>query len=645
MTISANDNSVGFKRCAVCKIDLKGRFVYIDDEIETLLGRTKEELFGKSFFDFLHKQSRDQIKQLISNRNHYETCYDTTTVTILSRNQQPVIASIVVNLNFIAGNPVNFQVIINPRETLPTDFAVSDQSQIHSQFVEDLLEIDGIKDFKKFIALLRVYTGASQAAVYKIGENELEPRAAATDDNSAEFTFKSIPQHGQLHLDVAQSGKIYSCLDQNDAQTAVEKYKSAPNEYVSRFAPTGESSYLLRLIFAEKGDMNLVAEAIQRAELGIALFVRLTGNSGNVSDDSDSSLDVKFTIGFLDSLDIGAVLTDRGGKITGYNPAFVRQIGEEDVDGDFRCIVEKLRPFNPEGLIDTILSSIQSPVEESGIEDFRTKVNLSGDKTATLVVVRFSLDPSDLSSCLAFIPSAARAGKSESRNPSNLPWPEILTGIKSVILSINGFSGNLAHQFYSSIGDDGNDSLRCLDDNSRALSRMINDLSLLLEQIDNVDDTELVDLNLAVRHALQDVLGSVPEAKVKCHYKKLPKLFGCRSLLVTVLRNLISNAVRFNHKQETIIKIEAEVEEHHCLLTVSDNGPGIPEIYQSKLFDFFYIVPESTLSPLPGSGSGLAICKQLIEKIGGSINLTSVENKGTTVNIRLPIENSKRDCK
>ena len=65
MATQVSTRSVGFRRCAVCKVDLKGRFVYIDEEIENLLGYTKEELFGKSLSDFLDETSIVLLEQLL----------------------------------------------------------------------------------------------------------------------------------------------------------------------------------------------------------------------------------------------------------------------------------------------------------------------------------------------------------------------------------------------------------------------------------------------------------------------------------------------------------------------------------------------------------------------------------------------------
>ena len=113
MTIKQSPSDIGFTRCAVCKIDLKGRFVYLDEKIESLLGYTKEELFGQSFLDFLDDSSKQLVEKLLAQRNHYETFFDTTRITAFNRSREALAMRAVVSLNFIAGNPVNYQLIID----------------------------------------------------------------------------------------------------------------------------------------------------------------------------------------------------------------------------------------------------------------------------------------------------------------------------------------------------------------------------------------------------------------------------------------------------------------------------------------------------------------------------------------------------
>ena len=92
MATSSVSASVNLHRCALCKIDLKGKIVYVDDKIEALLGYSKEELFGKSFSDFLDKSSKALIDQLFSQRNNYEIFYDATNLTILNREKKAITA-------------------------------------------------------------------------------------------------------------------------------------------------------------------------------------------------------------------------------------------------------------------------------------------------------------------------------------------------------------------------------------------------------------------------------------------------------------------------------------------------------------------------------------------------------------------------
>ncbi|MGH8015628.1 MAG: PAS domain-containing protein, partial [Candidatus Zixiibacteriota bacterium] len=100
------------QRCAVCKIDLKGRFAFIDEEFLELTGYTYEELLGKPLSGVLDSAGQHLINQLLSERSHYETVYDSAPMTFIDKNRQPIRVTVIMFLNFIGGNPVNFQLII-----------------------------------------------------------------------------------------------------------------------------------------------------------------------------------------------------------------------------------------------------------------------------------------------------------------------------------------------------------------------------------------------------------------------------------------------------------------------------------------------------------------------------------------------------
>ena len=207
MTDALANRVAGFARCAVCKIDLKGRFVYIDDDFERLVGATKEEMFGCGVEEFLDETSQSLIRDLLSERNHYETFYEATYLVLIRPDGGRVTVRCVASLNFIAGNPANFQLVLDQlgeesgAEARPTALAPL------GDFLGRLLSVDRQADFRHYLGHWRRFAAASQAAVYVIGDDGLELRSASSDDTSADFAYTAIPDTTALHERVARSGE------------------------------------------------------------------------------------------------------------------------------------------------------------------------------------------------------------------------------------------------------------------------------------------------------------------------------------------------------------------------------------------------------------------------------------------------------
>ncbi|MDN4164767.1 PAS domain S-box protein [Cytophagales bacterium LB-30] len=101
-----------------------------------------------------------------------------------------------------------------------------------------------------------------------------------------------------------------------------------------------------------------------------------------------------------------------------------------------------------------------------------------------------------------------------------------------------------------------------------------------------------------------------------------------------ILNNLISNAIKYRRHDIplSLIQVNVEVQEDKVLLSVSDNGEGIPEEKLPHIFDMFYRASESS----EGSGLGMYIVKNIINKIGGEISLQSKVGEGSTFSVVLP---------
>lgn len=109
------------------------------------------------------------------------------------------------------------------------------------------------------------------------------------------------------------------------------------------------------------------------------------------------------------------------------------------------------------------------------------------------------------------------------------------------------------------------------------------------------------------------------------------------ALFELALTNVIQNALLYS-TADTPVLIASDCDRDACNLTVTDQGCGIPQSEQSRVFERFYRVKRIEHSP-QGSGLGLAIAKGFVEAFGGSIELASpvIAGKGTTVTIRLPV--------
>jgi signal transduction histidine kinase len=109
--------------------------------------------------------------------------------------------------------------------------------------------------------------------------------------------------------------------------------------------------------------------------------------------------------------------------------------------------------------------------------------------------------------------------------------------------------------------------------------------------------------------------------------------FYCdRWRLKVILNNVISNAIRYRNGRDPVIKVNVDVTDKGAEVSVEDNGKGIAKEHLKHVCRMFYRATDDGA----GSGLGLYIVKETIDKLNGSINIESVEGKGTTVQLMIP---------
>lgn len=108
--------------------------------------------------------------------------------------------------------------------------------------------------------------------------------------------------------------------------------------------------------------------------------------------------------------------------------------------------------------------------------------------------------------------------------------------------------------------------------------------------------------------------------------------FSDQKRLKVILNNLLSNAIRYSNKKNPQIKIGIKVDETIAKITITDNGFGIPKEHVNNVFKMFYRATENNA----GSGLGLYIVKETVDKLRGNVELNSEVDAGTTVNLEIP---------
>jgi two-component system phosphate regulon sensor histidine kinase PhoR len=183
--------------------------------------------------------------------------------------------------------------------------------------------------------------------------------------------------------------------------------------------------------------------------------------------------------------------------------------------------------------------------------------------------------------------------------------------------------------------------LEIIERNANRLSLLIDDL-LLLSTLDSGRmqlQLQAVGLYLAIKEISEDLASSANRKGVKI-INRVDETVYARAdpnRLRQVLSNLIDNAIKYG-KTEGTIQITARVREDALIeVGVADDGPGIPQDAQSRIFERFFRVDKARSRDQGGTGLGLAIVKNVVQAHGGDLRVESELGKGSTFLFTLPL--------
>jgi len=176
---------------------------------------------------------------------------------------------------------------------------------------------------------------------------------------------------------------------------------------------------------------------------------------------------------------------------------------------------------------------------------------------------------------------------------------------------------------------------------------MIRDLLTLFKVVSARENPSWVDLDGLVATALDTLRPEIEAKGVRVETTSLPRVWGQSEKLGHVVVNLLSNAVKYVSAGCGIVQVSSAAENGQVLLSVSDNGIGIPKIYHDRVFKLFGRVPPNEQQvdgeAVVGTGVGLAIVKRIVETHGGNVSVESESGVGSRFCVRLPASASDRD--
>ncbi|MGV8964401.1 MAG: ATP-binding protein [Candidatus Saccharimonadaceae bacterium] len=212
------------------------------------------------------------------------------------------------------------------------------------------------------------------------------------------------------------------------------------------------------------------------------------------------------------------------------------------------------------------------------------------------------------------------------------PFNSILGFSELLIENVKDYDTAEAAEFLSIISSSAKNTLALLDN-------LLNWAKIQTGQIDYKFE------RLILSTIIQEILDiSISNAKIKgisLNYMQSADIlvYADENMLKTVLRNLISNAIKFT-KPGGNINILTISEQNQVEISISDNGVGMDEEARKKLFNISSNITSVGTSNEKGSGLGLVLCKEFVEKLGGKIWVESKKEKGSDFKFTLPLNNS-----
>jgi len=220
--------------------------------------------------------------------------------------------------------------------------------------------------------------------------------------------------------------------------------------------------------------------------------------------------------------------------------------------------------------------------------------------------------------------------------------------LKEPVRKIKTFISRIMHDFADELPEKAKKYLAKMDKASNRMYTMIDGVLHYSSMNSLEEDVEPIDLNAVMQQVESDLEMVIAQKEATVKYGNLPTVEGSDVLLHQLFYNLVNNSLKFSNKNvPPRITVSSEIitrfvdgkdggeTAEYARIKVADNGIGFDQSYAESIFKTFYRLHSKDI--YEGSGLGLAFCKKITERHGGTIEAIGEEGKGATIIVTLPL--------
>jgi len=229
------------------------------------------------------------------------------------------------------------------------------------------------------------------------------------------------------------------------------------------------------------------------------------------------------------------------------------------------------------------------------------------------------------------------AGKLEQSNKELEQFAFIAShDLQEPLRKIQAFGNMLGNKWSDKLDKQGKDYLIRMQNAAKRMQQLIGDLLKYSRVATRPEPLDTVDLREAVMEVVSDLELKIERLGANIEVLELPVIKAEKSQIHQLFQNLVANSLKFHGDDQPRIKIYSRRTDRDCQIFVEDNGIGFDEKYQDRIFMPFQRLHGR--SAYEGTGMGLAICRKIVERYGGSITAKGKLGEGSTFIITLPVK-------